>query len=366
MKFHIYIPQEIEDIEFDIEIDLSDSEKKEIMELVDPVADLDFGLIPLLEDKGICMSEKGEDYPLYDKFCEAIIHKVFVESLIEKINNGDIKKAEEDNYDDLRQVDPDILFDIYAPYFSMCTSDYVCEIPKELIPKVYLTKEATNEDIHRYIHREQQNLIWSLYHHYNSDSLFESEDFDYSLMEWIEERLSKIVSERIKEASPDNLLRDDYNPLSDVNEDNLSKLYPDPIPISEIEMRMPDCPAPLTDNRLEDAFKSSEYDEFGYSDSIPAISGYYISIDRPDGIETISAKSAVIESRLYTTYLDEKALIWDYARGKLLLYIPDEKKPRTAFKGGTWWYAKKLKQEFEDKYTLEEIYQEYLKQKNNK
>ena len=230
MKFHIFIPQGFEDIGFDVEIDLSDSEKKEIRELVDPLDDLDCGLMPLLEDKGICMSENGEDYALYDKFSDAIFYKVFVKILIDGLNNGYITKAVEDNYDDLHQVDSELLFDIYAPYVNISTSDYVCEIPEELIPKVYLAKEATNKDIHRYIHREQHDLMWSLYHHFNSDSLLQSEDFDYSLMEWIEERLSKIILERIKEASPEDLFRDDYNPLSDVNEDNLSTLYSDQVP----------------------------------------------------------------------------------------------------------------------------------------
>ena len=35
------------------------------------------------------------------------------------------------------------------------------------------------------------------------------------------------VSERIKEATPEKFLCDDYNPLIDVNGDNLSTLYSD-------------------------------------------------------------------------------------------------------------------------------------------
>jgi hypothetical protein len=229
MKFHIIIQQDFEDIgiEFDVEIDLSYSEKKEIMDLVAPEADLDCGLLPLLENRGICMSENGEDFPLYDKFVETIFPKVFVELLIDGLNNGYIKKVEEDKYDDLRQADPELLIDIYAPCVNLSTFDYVCEIPDELIPKVYLTKKATNEDIQRYLHREQHDLMWSLYHHYNRDSPLGSDDFDYPLMWWIEERLTKIVSERIKEATPEKLLCDDYNPLIDVNGDNLSTLYSD-------------------------------------------------------------------------------------------------------------------------------------------
>lgn len=213
--------------EFEVEIDLSDSEKSELRELIDPVADLSDGLMPLLENKAMRL---GPGYDLYDKFLDLIIPKVFVEFLIDGLNRGYIQKSMEDNHDDIHGVDFDTLFGLYGPDVVFDSSDYVCEIPKELIPKVYLTKHATKEDIYRYLMREQQDLMWSLYHNYTSDDiLYDDNDFDISTWCWIEERLTKIVSERIKEATPESLLRDDYNPLNDINKENLAKIYPDTI-----------------------------------------------------------------------------------------------------------------------------------------
>ena len=127
-----------------------------------------------------------------------------------------------------------------------------------------------------------------------------------------------------------------------------------------------DCPAILQDERLEDAFKTPPVDDEGYSEEIPIIWQDYDYGKMDNGILTIVRRSATFSSRLYTKCLDEKAHVWDQYKERLLLYLPDEEDPRMGFKGSTWWFAKKIKPEYKTTCTLEEIYQEYLKQQNNK
>ena len=184
MKFNInYAPFEEEPINFDIDVDLSESEINELRELIDPVADLSNGLIPILADKDEELAGNGR--------CE--LYYKFLDELFPKVHEFGIK-----------------------------LNDCICEIPQELIPKVYLSKDDTAVEINRYLLREQHHLMWSLYNEFASDnSLYDENDFDLFTWEWIEERLTKIVSERIKEAAPEDLLRDDYNPLSDITADNL-------------------------------------------------------------------------------------------------------------------------------------------------
>ena len=117
------------------------------------------------------------------------------------------------------------------------------------------------------------------------------------------------------------------------------------------------CPVFLCDDRLEDAWKAPECDEEGYSESIPAIYNDY-SYDMDDeGIMILSLKSATLETRLYSKYLDEEALVWDSVKQQLFLYVPDPLEPRVAFKASRWQYAKKLKAE-SNKLPLSNIYLE--------
>ncbi len=118
----------------------------------------------------------------------------------------------------------------------------------------------------------------------------------------------------------------------------------------------PACPAILKDERLEDAFKKPETDDEGYSESLPTIWEEYGYGQKKNGVLVITLKSASMASNLYAQYLDEEALVWDYNKERLLLYLPDPSQPKMAFKGSSWQFAKKLKPEFEGIFTLEEIY----------
>ena len=123
------------------------------------------------------------------------------------------------------------------------------------------------------------------------------------------------------------------------------------------------CPVFLCDDRLEDAWKAPECDEEGYSESIPAIYNDYSYGKDDNGIMILSLKSATLETRLYSKYLDEEALVWDSLKERLLLYVPNPKEPRIAFKGSRWLFAKRLKQEYKDLITLRDVYYEIMEEK---
>ena len=121
----------------------------------------------------------------------------------------------------------------------------------------------------------------------------------------------------------------------------------------------PTCPNLFMDDpRLEDAFKESETDEDGYSESIPAI--WYANLSEIEEAEIlyITSDLAMIGSNLYSIYLDEEAIIWDGGREELYYYKPTPEQPRLAFKGGQGvLFAKKLKPEYADQ-SLEDIYKD--------
>ena len=117
----------------------------------------------------------------------------------------------------------------------------------------------------------------------------------------------------------------------------------------------PVIPEALNDERLENAFKQPEFDEEGYAPNIPGIWNSNSYGKTEDGVKIISLRSARSATGLYSQYLDEEALVWDSAKQELFLYIPDEKCPTVAFKGGSWLCAKKLK----PKYCFLNIYEVY-------
>ena len=121
--------------------------------------------------------------------------------------------------------------------------------------------------------------------------------------------------------------------------------------------KTPECPSILKDERFEDAFKVPIYDENGYAESLPAIYGLYGYGQYLDGVKILSLRSASLETRLYSSYLDEEALVWDSVKEELFLYVPDPNGPRVAFKGSNWQFAKRLKPEYKDFISLRTIYE---------
>lgn len=108
----------------------------------------------------------------------------------------------------------------------------------------------------------------------------------------------------------------------------------------------PTLPTVLNDERLEDAFKAPQCDDQGYALTMPCIWNSTSYGETAEGVKILSLKSASVASGLYSVYLDEEAIVWDAAKQELFLYIPDEKCPTVAFKGGNWLCAKRLKMEY--------------------
>jgi hypothetical protein len=113
------------------------------------------------------------------------------------------------------------------------------------------------------------------------------------------------------------------------------------------------------DNRFQNAFKRPDFDENGYSKSLPVIWNNYGYGCREDGVLILTLKSANGLSSLYSQYLDVKAIVYDRANKRLLIYEPDVSCQEMALKGGAW-IAVTLKPEYEGLITLEECYFELL------
>ena len=103
----------------------------------------------------------------------------------------------------------------------------------------------------------------------------------------------------------------------------------------------PIIPDALQDECLEDAFKIPICDDEGYAPNMPCIWDSNSYGQTADGIKVLSLRSARTASNLYSTYLDEEAIVWDAGKQELFLYIPDKKCPAVAFKGSRWLCAKR-------------------------
>lgn len=126
----------------------------------------------------------------------------------------------------------------------------------------------------------------------------------------------------------------------------------------------PTLPEALNDERLEDAFKSPICDNEGRAPHMPVIGSSYRYGQTPEGVKILSYKSATVASSLYSKYVDEDAIVWDSNKQELFLYTPDYEHPATAFKGGNWLCAKRLKKEYSYLNTYD-VYMELLEETKN-
>ena len=135
-KFDVMVYLTYKDKKIEVEIDLSDKELKRIKELVansvanrnesaDEDDNVPLDLLQILEDK---------DEKLFDKFWNVIMPPVFVEHLIDGLENfGPDLRREEDNFRDYRKASFKELYDMYGEDIDM--TDYSifcdCRIPEE-------------------------------------------------------------------------------------------------------------------------------------------------------------------------------------------------------------------------------------------
>lgn len=121
----------------------------------------------------------------------------------------------------------------------------------------------------------------------------------------------------------------------------------------------PECPKFFDDERLEDAFLVPNHNDEDRSVSIPAIWSDYSYKEQTNGVRVLTNSTAIVNSCVFSKYIDSEALVWDSYKNILLLYIPDPEMPKMAFKGENWLFAKRLKPEFAN-ISLEDIYLELI------
>jgi len=134
-KFQVMVALTYKDKDIEVEVDLSDDEVSRIKKLVasststneEPVDEDAYvpetDLLQILEDN---------DEELFDKFWDAIMPPVFVEMLINGIENGYIERHDDDDFYDYHEADFDELYamygdDIVLEHSSCC----ICKIPED-------------------------------------------------------------------------------------------------------------------------------------------------------------------------------------------------------------------------------------------
>ena len=128
-KFQVVIPLTYSDTEIEVEVDLTNEEVSQIKEVIANNADCaDESLLPLLSN---------ETPELYDKFGDAIFHPLFLELLIDGVNNyGCDVKLDEDDIEDYREADFDKVFAMYGDHIEIdLLNDCKCKIPEEWLSK---------------------------------------------------------------------------------------------------------------------------------------------------------------------------------------------------------------------------------------
>ena len=135
-KFKVTVFLTYKDKEIEVEVDLSDKEVTRIKELVaasvvnkeestDEDDNVPLDLLQILEDN---------DEKLFDKFWDVIMPPVFVEHLIDGLENfGPDLRRDEDNIRDYRKASFEELYDMYGDSIDMDHSICCdCRIPEDL------------------------------------------------------------------------------------------------------------------------------------------------------------------------------------------------------------------------------------------
>ena len=128
-KFQVVIPLTYSDKNIEVEADFTDEEATQIKEVIANNAErADESLLPLLSD---------EAPELYDKFWDAICRPIFLELLIDGMNNyGNDIRLDEDDIEDYREADFDKVFAMYSDSIEIDPlNDCKCQIPEEWLPK---------------------------------------------------------------------------------------------------------------------------------------------------------------------------------------------------------------------------------------
>lgn len=138
-KFQVMVALTYEDKDIEVEVDLSDDEVSRIKKLVASSASTNeepeneeayvppMDLLQILEDN---------DEELFDKFWDVIMPPVFIEMLINGIENGYIEQHDDDDFYDYHEADFDELYAIYGDDIALeHSSCCICKIPEDWMPK---------------------------------------------------------------------------------------------------------------------------------------------------------------------------------------------------------------------------------------
>jgi len=132
-KFQVMVALTYEDKDIEVEVDLSDDEVARTKELVASSASTNEE--PVDEDAYVpepdllLILEDGEP-KLFKKFWDAIMPPVFIEMLINGIENGYIEQHDDDDFYDYHETDFDELYAMYGDDIEMeHSSCCICKIP---------------------------------------------------------------------------------------------------------------------------------------------------------------------------------------------------------------------------------------------
>ena len=131
-KFQVMVALTYEDKDIEVEVELSDKEVARIKELVtasavtskEPNDEEDYVPEPDL----LQILEEGEP-ELFKKFWDVIMPPVFVEMLINGMDNGYIEQHEDDDFFNYHEADFDELYDMYGDEIELeHSSCCICKI----------------------------------------------------------------------------------------------------------------------------------------------------------------------------------------------------------------------------------------------
>ena len=186
-----------EDEEYEVEIELKDSEFKKLRNIVKKYdGDLSRGLMPILNKK---------DKNLYKLFYDEIFPDVFY-TFFRRDNCFEPLPQDENKcwtFDDV-----EYLMATYGENYSLDEA-YKVYIPDEMMPpKLKLAKGMSDDDLLKYLRR------WNSMREEVFDWIISSHDIPLSLQdalyEFIEKRLLKIARKNIEEMDEDFSAEDDY------------------------------------------------------------------------------------------------------------------------------------------------------------
>lgn len=207
-KFKVWIDGNYyyDDMEYDVEIELSDDEVATIKNLVSEYDnDLSQGIMHVLK--------QGHN-ALYNKFYRAIAPEVFMEyfsrdDMFEPLPGDEDKQWTIDDFDYLVETYHDGHFD--------CDEAYIVRIPDEMMPpKIHFSKGMSKEEILKYIRRWshlRNNIFDNIYcYHPVHDATDKTE-----ILELIEKRLLALAEDAIFQNDEETLAEDDFDPFEGIN-----------------------------------------------------------------------------------------------------------------------------------------------------